>query len=234
MMPLTLPEEVLLLLLHPDTGKPVVNDTAVNAALGGAALLELTANGALRLTETDEPGARRGRLVPTRYQPEDPRLAGLVEPAAGRRPKDAIGKIIGWSWGGSRAGDLRQGLLYDLAGRGLLVRRESRILGLFTSVSWPDGPNTQPRASLVRALAETVLGGAPPGPRTAALVSVLHGAGALPQIFPDQDKRQLKERGRQISESGWAGESVRRAIQEVQAAMAAATMVATTTAVTSS
>jgi hypothetical protein len=52
---LTLAEEFLLLALNDDTGKKSVDSTRMNAALAGAAIVELTLDGALRLTEACEP-----------------------------------------------------------------------------------------------------------------------------------------------------------------------------------
>ncbi len=231
-MALTLPEEVLLLLLHDEKGKPIVDDTATGAALAGAAIVELTLDGALRLTDADEPRARKGRLVGTGEPPADPRLAPLVAQAEGRKPKDAVAKAAGWGWGDGGAKNLREGLLDDLAGQGLLSREKGKILGVFPTTTWPQGPRRQVEVELLQRVRGVVVDGLTPSPRTAALVVILHAVRTLPKLFPEQDKKALTRRGQQISESDWAGAAVRAAVQEVQAAMFAV-IIATGAATTS-
>lgn len=220
-MRLTLPEEVLLLLLHDDKGTPMVDVTVVGAALAGAAVVELTLDGVLRLAEGGDPQVRQGRLAATGRAVGDDRLAPLVELVHGRRPKDAITKVSGWGWGSVTAKNLREGLLHDLAAQGLLSEERGRVLGIFPTTSWPQGPTRGPETDLVERVRRVAVGGADPDPRTAALVAILHAAGALPKVFPDADRKELKRRGKQVSEGDWAGQAVRAAIREVQASMVA-------------
>ncbi len=232
-MTLTLPEEVLLLLLHDEKGTPMVDGTAVGAALAGAALVELTMDGALRLTEIDEPDVKRGRLVATGRTPADPRLAALVEPVQRRKPKDAITKLTGYGWGSGAGKGLREGLLHGLADQGLLSQEKGRVLGLFPTTSWPQGYRREAEVELVDRVRRAVVAGERPDRRTSAVVSILNAVGALPKLFPDQDKKALKKRGRQISDSDWAGPAVRKAVEEAQAAMVAVLVTTTTVATTS-
>ncbi|GAA3224337.1 GOLPH3/VPS74 family protein [Actinocorallia longicatena] len=219
-MKLTLAEELLLLILRDDTGKPMVDGTRLNAALAGAAIVELTLDGALRLTGEDDPSHPRGRLVATGTPASDPRLSHLLAVAEGRRPKDAVSRIGGASDWRNRAGNLKEALLEDLAEAGLLTRERSRILGLFPTTSWkPADPGVE--AELLQRVAAAVVGGANPGDRTAAVISLLNAVDALPKLFPDADKGAVKRRGRQIGEGDWAAPAVRKAVQEVNAVMIA-------------
>jgi hypothetical protein len=70
-----------------------------------------------------------------------------------------------------------------------------------------------------------------PDERTAALVSLLLGTDLVRKVFPEQDRRALRRRAKEISESEWSGAAVKRAIDDVNAVMVA-TMVATTGAAT--
>lgn len=75
-----------------------------------------------------------------------------------------------------------------------------------------------------------------PDPRTAALVSLLTAAGALPRLYPDLDRdgrQALKARAAAVSEGEWAGAAVRRAISEVQSAVMTAVMVPVVVSTTS-
>lgn len=229
----TLPEAVLLLLLHDTKGRSMVDDTATSAALAGAALVELTVDGALRLTTVDEPQTKAGRLLATGRGTRDDRLTALIEPATGRKPKDAIAKVAGFGWGSSQGKSLREGLLHDLAAQGLLSEEKGKVLGIFPTTSWPQGPRHDVEAELVRRVRDAVVTGLQPDQRTAALIAILHAAGALPKLFPDADKKLVKRRGEEISESDWAGDAVRQAVQSVQAALIAVTVATTSVAATS-
>lgn len=232
-MALTLPEEVLLLLLHDERGKSMVDGNALNAALAGAALVELTLDGALRLTVGDEPRARKGRLVSTGRPPRDPRLAALIPRMDTKKPKDAIGAAVSSGWRTTAAADLRQSLLHDLAEQGLLTEEKGKVLG-FTTTRWPQGRRRDVEDELLARVERAVVQGEEPDSRTAAVISILSVVDGLPKVFPDQDKKTLKQRGQQISESDWAAEAVRKAVQEIQAALMVMMTVAISTAIVAS
>jgi len=61
---------------------------------------------------------------------------------------------------------------------------------------------------------------------------VLTAADMLRTVVDKPDLALAKERGKQIGDGNWATDSVRKAIQEMQAAMTVAVMVSTTAAVT--
>ncbi|RDI42011.1 GOLPH3/VPS74 family protein [Nocardia mexicana] len=222
--------EDFLLLAYNDTGRPRVDGTKLKAALAGAAILELTLAGALRLTEAGEPNHKKGRLVATGVTPDDPRLAELVTVADGRRPKDAVGKVAGFSAWRSRSRDLREALLRDLVDAGQFTESPTKVLGLFPTTLWRPNPAGE-QARVQRQVRAAVVEGAEPDDRTAALVSILHAVDMLPKLFPDADKRAVKRRGKAISESNWGGAAVRKAVQEVHAVTAA--VIASTAAASS-
>ncbi len=66
------------------------------------------------------------------------------------------------------------------------------------------------------------------------LVSLLSAVDGLPKIFPGENKKALQHRGKQIAAGDWAGAAVREAVQQIQAAVIAASVAATTAAVISS
>lgn len=222
-MELTLAEEFLLLAYNDVSGKPMVDGLKLNAALAGTAVAELALTGTLSLTEA-------GRLAATGRPPADARLATVAQLADGRKPKDAISKISGLSGWRNQAGDLHNLLLADLARAGILRLEEGRILGIFPTTAWKPG-DAAVESSLVGRVGRAVLNGAAPDDRTAALISILHAIDLLPKLFPNADKRAVRQRGKQISESDWGATAVRKAVQEVQAVMIAV-IVSTTTAAT--
>jgi hypothetical protein len=217
---LTLAEELLLLLLRDDTGRPIVDGTRLGAALAGSAVVELTLAGSLRLTEQDEPGVKKGRLVATGVPATDPRLAELLTVADGRKPKDAVSRLSGFGSWRNHAKNLKDALLEDLAEAGILREEHGRALGLFPTTVWkPGDPGAE--AEIVIRIRAAVVGGGEPDERTAALISLVQAVDALPKIIPDVDRRAVKRRGKEISEGDWAAPAVRKAVQDVNAVMIA-------------
>ncbi|MEO5874976.1 MAG: GPP34 family phosphoprotein [Streptosporangiaceae bacterium] len=216
---MTLAEEFLLLALRDDTGKPWIDGTKLGAALAGAAIMELALDGALRLTEDDDSGHRAGRLVATGRAPADSRLAGLIPVVDDRKPKDAVGKVAGFTAWNNRAEDLKSALLVDLAEAGALTEERRKVLGLFPTTVWK-AADPSLEAAVLQRVGATVRQGADPDDRTAALISILQAVDLLPKLFPDADKRSVRDRGQEISESDWGGQAVRKAVQEIQAVTA--------------
>ena len=223
--------EFLLLALGDEDGRPRIDSTKLKAAVAGAAIVDLTLDGALRLTEAGDPEHKPGRLVRTTRHVADPRLAEVAELSHRRKPKDAVGRIGGASAWKDRAGGIKDAVLADLVAEGVLVRREGKVLGLFPTTSWPLANPTVEREVLER-VRSTVVGGLDPDERTGALVALRYSVDLLPKLFPDQRKRDIQARGKAVANGDWGSEAVRKAIQDVQTAVTAA-IVATTVAASS-
>jgi hypothetical protein len=73
-----------------------------------------------------------------------------------------------------------------------------------------------------------------PDERTGALVALCSAVDLLPRLFPDQPKRPVRERGREVASGDWGAAAVTKAVQEVQAAVMAAVVAATTVTTASS
>jgi hypothetical protein len=172
--------------------------------------------------------------VTTGRAPSDEQLAPLLGSVHDRRPKSAVQRLAGRSMSGGPVGRLRDDLVAGLAARGALERREHRVLGLFTTVRWVPGPEAVARDGVTARLRAALTGTGVPDPRTAALVSLLLAAEALPRVLPDLERKALKRPAREIAEGEWAGAAVRKAVEEVYAAIATTAAVsAATTAATS-
>lgn len=228
--------EFLLLALGDDSGRPLVDSTKLKAAVAGAAIVDLTFDGVLRLTEPGDPEYKPGRLVRTTTSLADktladPHRAEVAELAHNRKPKDAVGRIGGMGAWKDRAGGLKDAALSDLAAEGVLTHREGKVLGLFPTHAWPLARPEIEREIRDRVYAAVVTG-TKPDARTSALVALLHAVDLLPRLFPDQPKRELRARGKAVADAEWGAEAVRKAVQDVQAAITAA-IVASTVAATS-
>jgi hypothetical protein len=145
----------------------------------------------------------------------DERLAFLSE-KAGQKPKNLLNKL---------SKHLRDQLLARLAERGVLEADKDKVLGLFPVTRWP-AKDARHEAEVRTALGGVLKVGTQPDERTAALIALLSALNVVPKVITDAvDKKALKRRAKEIAESEWAAAAVRKAVQEVQAAVTAAIVV---------
>ncbi|WP_369370884.1 GPP34 family phosphoprotein [Promicromonospora sp. Populi] len=220
-MDLSLAEEYLLLALDDTSGRPMVSGQHLQLALAGASMAELTLRGALTVSDGAD-GGQRGRFrAAGRATPSDPVQREILDLLDNRRPKAAIQKI-GQGGFGRR---LRQTLQQGLAARGVLREEQVKVLGLFPITTWP-AHDPAPEAAVRERVLAALTGSADADGPTSALVSLLLATDLLRKVFPEQDRRALKRRAKEIAASEWAGAAVKRAIDEVNAAMVAVTVAA--------
>ena len=213
-------EDLLLLLYDDETGKPITGSPGLDYALAGAVLIELTLLGRVEISTE----GKAGRLkvldaTPTGDPIVDERLAYVAE-KPGKKPKDQIGRL---------SKKLRDQVLARLVERGVLEADQGKVLGLFPVTRWP-AKDARHEAEL-RAKLESVLKvGTAPDQRTGALIAILSALNVVPKVVTDAvDKKALKRRAKEIAESDWAAEAVKKAVTEMQAATTAAIVVASST-----
>lgn len=213
-MSVTLGEEVMLLSLDDVSG--VAKDRAsAGWAVAGGTLLELTlrhriqvVSGRVGITDTSSTG---DELL-------DERLHRLADWAHRHRS----GKVTDWL-AKDQATAVRA-TVRSLCERGLVVEERHRTMGLFPVRRYPEADGTVERELRDR-LTRVVLQGARPDNRTSALIALLHGARLHGVAFPDASRKEIEPRMAAIAEGQWAADSVRRAIRDMQATMAAVTAV---------
>ncbi|HYH31961.1 MAG TPA: GPP34 family phosphoprotein [Pseudonocardia sp.] len=208
MTPLT--EDLVLLLLHPERGRAVVDGTSLDRAIGGALLLDLAL--ADRIS-ADGDGAKARLSVRDALPTGDPLLDAAASRLAGGpvRAQKAVERLARGS---------RTTVLERLVRRGLVRREQSRILGIFPSTTWPQADAAV--ANELRARVAAVLRGrARPDQRVALLISLLHAVKAEHKVV-DGPRRELRARAAEVAAGEWAGAAVRKAVEAVQASVAAA------------
>ncbi|MFF9474132.1 GPP34 family phosphoprotein [Streptomyces roseolus] len=219
-MSITLAEEITLLSLDDASGEAKESQAAAWAVAGGI-LLELALAGRVsvaggRLTVTDEDPTGEALL--------DGRLAALAE-WAGRR--DGAPKVSEWLR--KDQAKAPAATVARLCERGLVVEETRRVLGLFRVRRYPEADGSVER-ELRERLRAVVLDGAAPDERTAGLIALLHGAKLHRIAFPGEPREEVAARMAELAEGRWAGEGVREAIRDMQAAMTALTVVTIVTA----
>jgi|GEM_PF-5786614 len=230
-MDLTIPEAVLLLAIDDEAGTPLIDDSSLGIAMAAAATAQLLLDGRMRLAGAGEPGSADGTLVAATGG-TDARLEPLVAEIAGRTPKAAIERMAGWGGTRTPGGRLRGRLTDDFAAAGVLVREQDRFLGMTWRERWERGERCAVEDAL-QAMAREVLDGGDE-PRVATALAILHGAKALPAVFPDLPKEALERRGEALASANWASASVRAAIEAIEAAMVAIMVVTMIVPMTSS
>ncbi|GGD16561.1 GOLPH3/VPS74 family protein [Nocardioides daphniae] len=229
-------EDLLLLLMDDEKGRLAAASYA-QPLFGGALLAELALDGAVEVEE--KRGMWHTAKVHAVHPPAggaapDPLLARAWEVVA-EKPRTAQGLVDRLGRG------VRKELQDRLVARGILERRETKILGLFPSTTWP-AVDVQHEQQVRASLRDCLVIGLMPTPRTAALVALLAAVDQAYKVLAPGDltsqrgelsPREVKRRAKAITEGDWAAKAVRDAVAASQAAISTAVMVSTTTAATS-
>ncbi|TDE55628.1 GPP34 family phosphoprotein [Nonomuraea mesophila] len=216
-MTVTIAEEFLLLAYRDDKGTPLIDSTRLDSALAGALLAELAVAGRLELSDKKVTVTDPSPLGDAEL---DATLTRIASETKARKPAWWVQRL--------KTGKLRMRLLTKLAESGVLAEERGRALGIFPVTRWPEAhPGVE---ADVRERASAVLAGATPDARTAVLIAITHAAKLDRKVFPEADRRRIKE----ISEGAWTADAVAKTIAAINAATMAAISAATTAAAGSS
>ena len=209
-------EELLLLSLDNESGKPMLGKDRLGPALGGALVAELALMERIGVTPRDAGWSKRGRITITNLTPTDDveldeAMRKLAE-SEGKKVKDVLSdfasKKIRLSY------QLRERLLERLANAGALKRQEGTVLGFIPRTTWPAGDLT-PNDEVRQRLQSSLVSGLTPTERTLALIALLQVTWLLPKVVTTENRRALKARAKQLSKGDWVAEAVKEAIDEV-------------------
>lgn len=200
-------EDLLLLLLHDEKGT-FTEMVDPKTALGGAVLIELAITGAVDVEEKTSVWKFAKVKPQGDTHPEDPVLtAGLATVAEKERTaQDLVGKL---------GKGLKEQLADRLVERGILERREGKVLGLFPRTTWPAADTTH-EESVRRSLTASLVEGAEPDERTGSLIALLHAVGPAHKVVEHDgmSNGEVRKRAKQIAEGAdaWAAKAVKDAI----------------------
>ena len=214
-------EDLLLLATDDESGKITVSSMELDPALAGAVIIDLVVAGRINL----DGDGRGAKVVVTDSTPlGDPVLDAALQSLMEKgpvKPGSAISRV---------AKGLRERVNVQLEQRGLHRREEDRVLGLFPTTRWK-AEDSGYENGMRNHLAGVLLKGLQPDGRSAAIISVLTAANLLKTVVDKPDLKTAKARGKEIGNDNWAADSVRKVIQETQAAITTAAMVGATAAI---
>jgi hypothetical protein len=220
----------MLLVLTGDDGKTRVDSTKLTYALAGAVLLELSLLGRVDVAGKGE-GTRPGRLVirdpsPTGNAVLDLGLAELGK-RANKKPRDVIRHL---------ARGVREDVYTLLVEAGAVRREEARMLGFIRTTRYPVIDEAT-RQSIVTSMVAAVRGEPDVDPKVSGAISLLtaidHFHRVVTPEMTGKSRREIKRRGKEISEGSWAPKAVKDAVAAVNAAVMAGVVAATSVAATS-
>lgn len=212
-------EDLLLLVTDDASGRLSAPAAQVDVGLGGANLVELTLRKSVDLSGEQDAG-KPGRIIvrdpsPTGDDVLDTALNTVIA-YQGKKPSAVIRPL---------SKGLRPALYERLARGGVIRAEQGRILGVFPAHRWPT-QDASHEAEVRRLVGDALVQQAAPDARTAALIALLHALRCEHKIVDPRQcglpKRELRARAEQIAKGNWASEAVRKAIDEMVAAVVAA------------
>jgi hypothetical protein len=219
-----LAEDLLLLVTDDASGQLSAPAAQVDAGLSGANLVELALLNKVDLSAEGEDG-RPGRIVVRDPSPAGDDVLdaalGVLAANQGKKPSAVIRPL---------SKNLRQALYERLAAAGVVRAGRGKTLGIFRTRSWP-AQDASHEAQVRELLTQALVQQTAPDARIAALIALLHALRCEHKVVDPEpyglSKRQLAARAGEIAQGNWASGAVRKAIDEMNAAVIAATTAAT-------
>jgi Golgi phosphoprotein 3 len=210
-MALTMPEEIMLLLLDDETGKPVgLPGPAGDLALAGAVLMELALAGRI---DTDLDALSVARRDPVGDTLLDGVLARLAGAPAPRTSRWWIGEIA------RDAAALRAGVTERLVAAGVLRRQEDRFLWVFPERRYPKTEGRGETAEVRARLRGVILDDDIPDPRDALLIGLARATGLVPLLLSAEEAAGAARRVETIAGLEELSRSLTSAVRDVYAAL---------------
>ncbi len=223
-MDLILAEEFLLIVLDDEKGTVNAGFKDAKPGLAGALLLDLAAMGAVRVTD--------GKVEPDKSaRVEHPVLRAAYDEIAGsEKRRDAKG------WVGRLPTELKpldDRLADGLAERGILHRKDGKVLGLFSTAKFPEADASAERG-LREGVAAVLRSERQPTPHEAMLIALLRAYDLVPKLVAKEDRKAAKARAKEVADEGIAGKAVADTLKATETAVMAAVTASTAATVASS
>ena len=222
-MELNLVEEFLLIALDDDKGSFVIDSTHLHYGFAGAILLELAVR-----NKVDIDGDYL-HLKSTSSEQEvvlNKALKLIEEEGKTKKVKDWLDLLA------RKAGELKDDTLQRLIERGVLIKKEHKILWIIPNNKYPTS-NSNPDNKVRERLNNVILNGAKSEARDVMLLSLIDVSDLTKEAFRDQsDYKEVKKKLKEVTEDIKISQSINKSIREIQTAIMIS--IATTMVVTGS
>jgi len=213
-MQLTMPEEIILLLLDDKTGRPIgLPAPAGDYAVASAILMQLSLNGNI---DTDP-----GKLMITSTKASgdavlDEALRMIATAPAQRDSRHWIVEI------GRKADHFRAMLLDHLVAKGVLKKEEGRFLWVFPDRRYPKAAEGELDVTEVRArLRAVLLSNEIPEPHDSLMIGLARSTGIIPFILSAAEREKYGRRVDEVADLEELGRTLSSVTREVYAMMLA-------------
>jgi hypothetical protein len=212
-----LAEDLLLLVPDDAIGRLSGLPAQVDAGLAGANLIELALMYKVDLSREGDEG-KPGRIIVRDRSPAGDEVLdtalGIVIAHQGKKPIAVIKPL---------SENLRRTLYRRLADSGMIRAEQGRVLGVLPTRRWiPDGRH---EAEMSQLMTQALVEQKAPDTRIAALIALVHALKCEQKIVDPRryglSGRNLRARAEAIAKSDWAPQPIRKAIDEMIAAVAA-------------
>ena len=215
-MQLTMPEEIMLLLLDDRTGRPVgLPPPAADFAIAGAVLMELSLLGRI---DTDPTQLNVTGTQTTGDAVLDRAMELMAASPAPRDSRYWIGEL------GGQGEAFRATLLARLVNHGVLHAQEGRFLWVFADRRYPKAAEGNAEVREVRArLRDIILSDDIPDARDALLIGLCRATGLVPLLLTPPELEETVSRVDQIADLEELNRALSEVIRQLQASMVAFT-----------
>ena len=204
-------EEIVLLLLHDGKGKFAhVPDWCSRYAFGGSVLIDLALENRI---DTDLEKFMLLDSTPLGDSLLDPMLAEIAQAPEPRSPRYWVERA------GSREEEIREGAVRRLIERGILERRENRILWVFHAERHAvidDKATRQVKLRIMHMLFSDEL----PSPRDVVTICLAAACGVFRELLSASELEQAAERIQQLRRMDLIGQAVTKAIWDIESSLA--------------
>lgn len=204
---MTIGEDFLLLVTHPESGKCRLSSMVADIALGGANLIDLIRAERVELTGKKS----KTRVILSDKTPLDnpvlDRAILTLQAKGPMRPQAAVRQL------GKKA---KLPLYEALEANGEVRRKQEKVLGVFTVTRWPVF-DTVSRDNLIRLIQSSLLFELDATERTGPLIGLLAASNSLRLVIDRPELKSAKAQAKVIAKGDWASEEVRKAIQATNA-----------------
>lgn len=207
---LSIPEEILLLILDDNKGTPVdVPEIQIDCAVAGAILMDLA------LQERIDTGLE-SLFVTNKTPTGDDLLDGVLkEIVADPEQHDAAYWVQVLS---HRSGEFRDRLAERLVERGILERVEEKFLWVFGTKRYPMVDGVEER-EVKRRIVNVLLSDEIPDPHDIVILVLAETCGVLDRILTSQELKSADKRLRQLERMDLIGRAVTRTVHDIRASI---------------